>query len=338
MNVRSTVIFVVAALVAGTVVILDPFDEREQEGPGKPWFYQVSVDEIETIAVTHDGQRIKFVRSTPHRFLFEDPSGVPPDETRFGGIPLLASGPRAKRELSPSSDLVEARSEYGLQEPETTISLGLSAGRSLEFRLGDKTSDGRHHYGEVAGLPGLFLIASSWGDVLARLADEPPLPKWYVERDPEDIVQLNLSLRDVRSDASVLRFRNIDGEWTVRHTATGDDAKPVDIERWSEIMPLLRRPADISVSKLEVEDSAYSDFGIDDDSSTIELRFLGMSTGGTEFIDRLTLKIGDKTQDGRRYYAMVHGSDDQQPVLAVSSEWVDRLLGLFDNIPYAADQ
>ena len=63
---------------------------------------------------------------------------------------------------------------------------------TLEIRLGGLTSDGSHQYGQIDRSPNVYLVDSSWGEVLARLAEDPPLPKWYVERDLEDVVGLNL--------------------------------------------------------------------------------------------------------------------------------------------------
>ena len=336
MNLKPTLIMVALALAAGVVVIFNPLAQEEDEEPAAPWFYRVPPEDIETIEVTHDGRSVKFVRTVSRTYVFEDPEGVPASDTRFGGIPLLVSGPRAKRDLTVAEGAIGSRSQYGLDDPGTIVQVGLAGGRDLEFRLGRKTSDGRHHYGEVVGLPQLYLIASSWGDVLARLVTEPPFPRWYVERSPETIVEVNLYLGDPEDGATPhLGFRQEGGEWSVRTGQNDAEARPLDAQRWAEILPLLGRPTTISVAVPPMGDRSHAAFGITGDSSVIEIRFQSETERGTEFIDALALRIGGKTPDNRGYYAMVLGDEREPPVLRVDATWAETLLGLFDDVPYA---
>ena len=78
----------------------------------------------------------------------------------------------------------------------------------MKFRLGDKTTNDRNHYGQIEGFPQLFLIADSWGNVLSRLAEDIPYPKWYTYRDPLTIDELNILPENIDEDNQAsLKFK-----------------------------------------------------------------------------------------------------------------------------------
>ena len=257
MHLRLTAVVAALALVAAAVVVLDPFREQDEPGAGRPWFYRIAPEEIESIEILHGEGHVRFLRVSESAFVFVDPPGLPPDRVRFSGVPLLVSGPRAKRELPLDSAASGLSDQYGLDDPRTVVRVGVAGKEDLEFRLGRETSDGAHQYGQVSGVAALHLIASSWGEVLARLAEEPPLPKWYVKRSPEEIVELNLYRDGPRPDVPPsLRFNKSEGAWTVGR-GVGETARPVDAERWSDLLPLLSGAPDISVIALEAGEARY---------------------------------------------------------------------------------
>ena len=71
-----------------------------------------------------------------------------------------------------------------------------------------------------------------------------------------------------------------------------------------------------------------------DSSNTFEIRFSGTSDSGTRYTDGYLLRLGDKTEDGKHYYAKNESDFIRQPVLILDAEWVETILGLFDDIPY----
>ena len=323
------------ALVAAVVVVLDPFRVQDEPGAGLPWFYRIAPEEIESIEILHGEGHVRFLRVSESAFVFADPPGIPPDRVRFSGVALLVSGPRAKRELPLDSAASGLSDQYGLDDPRTVVHVGIAGKEDLEFRLGRETSDGVHQYGQVSGVAALHLIASSWGEVLARLVEEPPLPKWYVKRSPEEVVELNLYRDGSRPDVSPsLRFNESEGAWTVGR-GVGETARPVDAGRWSDLIPLLSGPPDISVITLEAGEARY---GFTEDPPAIELRFLNESPRGTPFVDSVRWSIGGKTPDGLSYYAMVDAEGPLGPVLAIDAEWTETLMRLVDKPPYAEDR
>ena len=256
MNVRVTIALVVVAIAVGAVVYFNPFQPDPEPRDDSPWFFQLAEEDIQSIEVIHrvengeDDQAVKtvsFVKTSPEHYLWEfvDPQGIPPDRNRWGGITLLLSGPKTRRDLTPQSIIIEDPAEYGLDDPATVVKVGLTLDRDLEFRLGHETTDGYHHYGQVIGFPQLFIIADSWGDVIARLAAEPPIPRWYIEHTPEDIVEVNVHDGPrFGDDTTTLTFDyDEDDGWTVQLRPTDEEKRPVDTERWAEVQKLLGRPA-----------------------------------------------------------------------------------------------
>lgn len=313
------------------------FEAVEKKADKSPWFYQVSEDDIQTIAVRHHDKDVSFYKTELRTWAFTDPEGIPPSHQRWGGVTLLLSGPGTRRDLTAALPTIDDPAQYGLDSPDTIVDVGLTANRSLQFRLGDLTTDGRHHYGQVSGFPDLFLIASSWGDVISRLAGEPPVPKWGVERDPSIIVELNVYRGDPTAEATdgvsfIQDYKT--GAWTTIDSRLGPEEYNLDLDVWSPYIAMVPGP-DISVAEPAVDDYDYSPWGIEDDSRAIEIRFSGTTERGTRFTDGVLLRLGDKSDDGAVYYAKSESNFARQPVLALDAEWVDAFLDLSEDVPTA---
>ena len=334
MSVRLTMALVVAAIAVGIVVYINPFEGDEESRERSPWFYNVAMEDIDVVSITHDGKSIKLQRGEGRVWEFEDPAGIPPLTDRWSGMTLLLSGPRTRRDLSATKITIDDPAQYGLDNPKTIIDVGLSEGRTVQFRLGDPTTNGRHRYGQVIGFDELFLITAGWGDVLGRLATEPPIPAWYIERDPETITEISVFLSKPESEnPSILRFKQKDGSWMVRDFRTDEEDLPVDSEQWAEFIPLLGGPPNLTVADIRVEDNDYAPYGIFDDSRAIEIRFPAKKDE-LEYNDGVLFVIGSKTPDERWYYGRSGNIARRQAVFLVDVEWTDTLFGLYDAIPY----
>ena len=311
--------------------------EEERKIP-EPWFYQVHVDDMTSIQIYHLGASASFVKTKSDSWAFDMPELIPPDHNRWGGIDFILGGPQTRRDLSETTILIEDPAEYGLDNPHTVVTIGLTLNRSVQFSLGNKTTDGEHHYGKVTGFPQLFLIADTWGDVIGRLATEPPYPKWYVKRDLETIDEVSIfpKSEDAATDTSQLRFSNNgDGTWELIKFSVSDDAFPVDMEKWASVEPLITGPEGVSVELHRVEDRDYSPWELGDNSASIEIRFKTISEKGTTFINGALLIIGKKDPAGNFYYGMPGNDSLIQPVLKLPAGWVEPLMALYDNPPYA---
>ena len=338
----------------GAVAKYTPFATQEERTEKSPWFYQVSFEDIISIEVNAEGNTERFIKNDRDAWVLERLDGIPPSHTRWGGIVLLVSGPQTRRDLTsgPSgfqADFSTVRptfedpAEFGLDDPTLVVRLGLTADRSLEFRLGDKTTDGNHHYGEVIGFNELFLVADIWGEVLARLANEPPLPKWWVYREPETITEVNIYVAaSDGAEGPFLRLQQEDGEWFARNFETDEENRPLNAERLAEFLPLLGGPRDFAVEEYRVRSRDFLDWGMEFkgtnqpyEGSSIEIRFSGETERGTRFIDGVLFAFGNLTEDGTHYYATPVSDLAATPLVKIKAEWADALFELIENVPYA---
>lgn len=147
--------------------------EPEPEEPPPPQFYEIEEEDIESIRLASQGKEVSFVKGSEGYFHFDAVDGPQVDMQRWGGIPLLLSGPRSQRLLT---EKAESLAPYGLDRPSLVITVGLTGGADFGILVGDKTPDGQKHYVMMRGFDSVFLIDASWGDVLARLVAEPPFP------------------------------------------------------------------------------------------------------------------------------------------------------------------
>ena len=197
-----------------------------------------------------------------------------------------------------------------------------------QIKLGDLTTDGKNHYGQVSGYDQLFLITSTWGSVLSQLVTEPPLPKWFVQRNPDDILELSV----IRSshhggDSSWVQYKIRKGEWTVQNHDHDLNWVGLQMDRWQvEGMPLLAGPLDQKVVQNHVDD--FTPYGIFEKSTAIHLRFAGLTSRGTEYEDGVIYRIGEMSEDGAGYYARTEEGELDQPLLLLPADWVDAVLAL----------
>lgn len=341
MSLKITIGLLVIAVAVGVVAYINPFKSEEERVDKTPWFYQVAQEDIKAIEVTHLDKHVRFVK-TGRAWAFEEPTslaGFPPAWEIFQGTELILSGPRTQRDLTIAAATIDNPTQYGLDDPRTIVDVELTVDRHLRFKLGDLTANGEFYYGEVVGFPQLYLVVKIWGDVVARLANELPLPAWYVKRDIEDIVSASIFREDLEPETgtAIMEFLQEDGVWFVRDYRTSEtvpDRRPVDPERWNPVIPLLQGSPNIKVENMRVEDEDYSRWGIDEEvSSAIEIRFPDESDYGTVFLEHMSLLIGDKTPDGTGYYALWESDQFFRPTIIVDAEWVETLFGLFDDPP-----
>lgn len=341
MNLKFTGILVLLAIVVGGVVYVNPFANEEVVEPKSPWFYQLSEDDISTIEVSHLADSVGFYKTEAGTWSFDDPDEIPPDFRRWGGITLLLSGPQTKRDLTAVKATIDDPAQYGLDSPDTIVNVGLTAGRTLEFRLGDPTPDGGHHYAQVIGFDELFTIANAWGEVISRLATEHPIPKWYIKRDVNSIVEFNIFQGDptkLSSPVVSFKYNRQDGQWSVFKSIEDESERPVDPDRWEQLRPLIAGSPEIRVHVPRVDDRDYTPWGIVDTSPTIEIRFSGISPRGARFTDGVLLRMGNKSEDGTGYYAKSESSILAQPIILMDTDWTEAVLELYENPPYATDE
>lgn len=320
MSFRTTILIVLIGVVVGVVVlVVKPFQSTPEGVPAPPWFYNVSMEDISRVEVEYRGEEMSFVQNEEGIWVFNDPPDVPVDRARWGGLTLLLSGPQARRLLVESTNVPE---QYGLDIPETIIKVSLTGERSIQVRLGDQTVNGSEHYSQVGGFPQVFLIDSSWGNVLSRLVTEPPFPAWYLRLTPESIVGLQL----LQGDKEVNYKFSDDIGWYV----DDENKTPVDEERWAALLPLLGKPS-IHVAEYIVDDPAT--YGISEDSITAIIKYIIGMEGTIEIRKTVEITLGSRSPDGSDFYAQGQQFDG---IILIEAEWGETIRRLLENPPYAS--
>ncbi len=178
MRLRNTL--VLAAILVGLAAYFYVSRIPEPTPPVEPMPYAwlVSDEELQNIVVRlpHEGKSEAFVKHADRFWYFDDPPGPKVDMKRWGGgIPLILSGPGAKRIIA--EDATEEKlTEFGLTQPQMELTLTLENEDIIEVSVGDSTPDGGTYYVKTQYSNNVYLVDYSWYDVLERLVKEPPYP------------------------------------------------------------------------------------------------------------------------------------------------------------------
>ena len=121
MNLKTTSALIVLAAIAVIVYLFNPFAQEEEKKPPKPWFYQVSVDDMTSIQITHKEKSESFVKTPSDTWAFDWDVLIPPNHNRWGGIDFILGGPQTKRDLTETTTLIEDPAQYGLDNPHTCL-------------------------------------------------------------------------------------------------------------------------------------------------------------------------------------------------------------------------
>ncbi len=316
MNLKTTIALILLATVAGFIVLfINPFEKSAEPEQTPPWFYNVSSDDIERIEIRSQGSTVSFTKVSPGRWRFEDPEDIPVDPERWGGVPTLLSGPQSQRLLYQS---VDDLAPFGLVEPTTIVDVTLDSGQVLEVRLGDETPDGAAHYSQMGGFPQIFLIDSSWGRVLSRIATEPPIPKWYILERTQRISSIEVSY-----EGAEVAFEKDENGWQFK------DGGVIASDRWSEVLSLLDISSLLGVVEDQVNDP--SSYGINDESSFISLRWKATTERGVEYTDTISFVLGDESPEDNGRFVYVDGYGI---VLLLDTHWAEVLSRLAEDPPY----
>ena len=319
MNTPATgILLVVLALIAGIWFFVFKVGDEPREPSDAFWFYKVAEADIETISIKTESVEQSFSIRDGLGWYFTGEQQPQVDLSRWGGVTLVLSGPRARRVLTEGVDDLKI---YGLDPPSTTLGLHLRGDRKLTMYLGDLTPDGSGYYATQEDDDNLYVIESVWGKVLRRLAFEPPYPHWFYRFDSSRVLYLAVTKGEKTSDfvkdgASFASWRFAD-----------PDRSPIDPIRWAEIVPLLDGPPSLGILKEKIDD--LGEYGLLVPESTIIVEYLppeGIEGANWEVL----LEVGDLIEDGSGYYAKATG---QPNLLTIDVHWYETLERLVDERP-----
>lgn len=323
MSIRTTfVLLVVLLLVAGYFLFAEskPSTTALQQGQDAPWFYTAAMEDIRHITIQTGAAKAAFFQTEPGSWFFDEPKDLPVDLARWGGVTLLLGGPQTRRLIA---DTVERENtpSFGLDKPSTTIDVALTGDRKLRILLGATTPNGVSHYAMREGDPRLYLVDASWGQVLTRLALEPPYPEWFWKVPPQRVRFLAVT----HGEKTVQFTQEFSGEWRF---AT-DERTPVDEARWKSVLPALAGPPSLRVLEQKIDDFGKFDLLKPAARITVEVE---PPRGIEESRRSIQLEVGGRLSDGSGYYAKMVGFP---LLLFVDAPWYDTMLGLALDPPIA---
>ena len=251
MNVRLTILLAVVALMIGATWAIIEFTDvvfREDPDPDEPWLYHIDETDITFIEVIHDGNGVQYERdSGSHQWRIIGDPDYPVFQRKWGGTPLLLSGPRVNRGLK---ETINDPAQYGLDPPESIVRVADWAGNTFEFHMGVPTPDGGNQYARLVGDDALFTVPAVWADVVNRLADEPPYGRLFDLELPE------IWVVEVEAKGSAAVYFVEGDRWLVHSgkPPVDPETSPPVSEEWFRWLTMLAAPRVDTIVDARLED------------------------------------------------------------------------------------
>ncbi|MDA0596066.1 MAG: DUF4340 domain-containing protein [Chloroflexi bacterium] len=328
MNLRFLLVLVTVlsfVSIGVTFIVTNPSVVIKEPDP--PFFYTLAPDDLRNISID-TGEKVSSwsLREDVHRWYFDGLENIPADLFRWGGITQLLGGPRTQRVLAQSIDDI---SLYGLDDPSAEFKVTLRDASSVTLILGNLTPDGENNYARVEGFPQLVLVDSSWGQVLERLVNDPPYPEWFysLTGDPRELI-----LFDNNEVLRAYGYERDTDTWTICDVPLTTDpctgSVLADGDALMTELEFFGNPQIGGAVALNLEnDVDYIPYGTILESPYIAVRIENRNPD-TNVIEvrRLTMTIGDLTDNGANRFAVANETSD---VIKIDAEWADRILDLF---------
>jgi hypothetical protein len=328
MNLRFLLVLVTVlsfVSIGVTFIVTNPSVVIKEPDP--PFFYTLAPDDLRNISID-TGEKVSSwsLREDVHRWYFDGLENIPADLFRWGGITQLLGGPRTQRVLAQSIDDI---SLYGLDDPSAEFKVTLRDASSVTLILGNLTPDGENNYARVEGFPQLVLVDSSWGQVLERLVNDPPYPEWFysLTGDPRELI-----LFDNNEVLRAYGYERDTETWTICDVPLTTDpctgSVLADGDALMTELEFFGNPQIGGAVALNLEnDVDYIPYGTILESPYIAVRIENRNPD-TNVIEvrRLTMTIGDLTDNGANRFAVANETSD---VIKIDAEWADRILDLF---------
>lgn len=317
MNVRLTILLVVVVAIAGgawAVIEFSGIVSRGEAPADKPWLYHIDEGDITYISVAHGGPPVEYRRDAGSRqwMILGEPE-YPVFAHRWGGTPLLLSGPRVNRGLK---ETIGDPAQYGLEPPASVVRVADWAGNTVEFHMGSPTPDGANQYARLVGDNALYTLPASWADVVNRLADDPPYGRLF------DLDVGVITAVQVTAGQSTAVYYLDAGQWLAQPGPPPADpaASSPASDEWPQWLTTLAAPRIDQVIEQQVrerDEEKLAEYGLDNPAVRVVLARRGQST--IEFL------LGNDAP-GDRYYARTVNNNDER-IYAIKKS---RLQGIAD--------
>ena len=332
MNLRLLLVLIILVSLSSIVVtfiVTDQTIDRVSGGP--PFFYTLPGDSIARVDIESPAGTMAFeLDEVENYWIFAGDPTMPVDRARWNGVTTLLGGPRSQRELEASFG---NPSLYGLETPDTIVTIGLKDGSSVRLFLGDETPDRAGNYAQLEGFPQLVLVSSAWGEVLNGLIANPPTPKWQYTLNVSEVTEVVFLIEN-----EVVGGLAVDVDTDIWHICDmplqGDKVCEGDqsIDK-SVVMGPLRTFADpqfIGVEEVgDTSDDVQAQYGLTQNSPYATVRFEVEIQPGLRQANQISITLGDITPDGTGMYAL---ANEQPDVIVIDAAW-GRLIRDFFDLP-----
>jgi hypothetical protein len=324
-------ILVSLSSIVVTFIVTDQSIERVSGGP--PFFYTIPETDIVRLDIDSPTGVMAFELDQENNYwIFAGDETMPVDRQRWNGITTLLGGPRSQRELESSFG---DPSLYGLETPDTSVTIGLKDGSFVRLFLGDETPDRSGNYARIEGFPQLVLVSSAWGEVLNRLIADPPIPQWRFDLNVADVTEVVFLVENEVVGALAL---NIDTDiWHVCNLPLEGDAvcdgdQDIETSVVVDQLNVFADPKFIGVKEVgDTTDDVQAEYGINAESPYATVRFEVEIQQGLRQANQISITLGDLTEDGKGMYAL---ANEQPDVVVVDAEWGQSIREFF-NLPSA---
>ena len=320
MNLRLSVLLVVVLLIFGGTFLVIRLTDSPTPTEREPWLFRIDESTIAHIQIAHAGAVIDYDKKpgTIDWQIQGDPD-FPVFTPKWGGTPLLLSGPRVNRVLS---EEIENPAAFGLEPPETIVRVSDQVGNTFEFHMGIPTPDGNNQYARLVGDSALFTVPSTWAQVVNRLATEPPFGRLY----DLDIAQVRVVEVSHENTTTTYFLDESVGRWFVAPEDL-DEGEPIPVSaEWLDSLSLLGGPRVDELLAHGVDDPAK--YGFDPPVTKVIVARRG--AGPVEF------HLGDLTPDGEHRYARVFNTGDQN-LYSIRTTRIDTIGPLATDPPFSTE-
>jgi hypothetical protein len=330
LNLRLLLVLLILVSISSIVVTFIVTDQSIQRvSGGPPFFYTIPETDIVRLDIGSPTGVMAFELDQENNYwIFGGDETMPVDRQRWNGITTLLGGPRSQRELESSFG---DPSLYGLETPDTSVTIGLKDGSFVRLFLGDETPDRSGNYARIEGFPQLVLVSSAWGEVLNGLIADPPIPQWRYDLNVADVTEVVFLVENEVVGALAL---NIDTDiWHVcnlplRGDAVCDGDQNIETSVVLDHLNVLADPQFIGVKEVgNITDDVQAEYGINSESPYATVRFEVEIQQGLRQANQISITLGDLTEDGKGMYAL---ANEQPDVVVIDAEWGQSIREFFD--------
>jgi len=329
-NLRLLLLLVILVSLSSIVVTFVVTDQTvERVSIRLPFFYTLPESDIRRVEIVSPSGVMAFeLDMVENYWIFEGDDAMPVDQKRWSGITTLLGGPRSQRQLESSFG---EPALYGLEDPSTTVTIGLANGSSVRLLLGDVTPDRSGNYAQLEGFPQLVLVSSSWGEVLSSLISNPPIPQWRYELNVADVTEALFFIDNEVVGGFGLNLKT--DTWRVCDLPLSGDAVcdgDLDLEDSTVLDPvrIFAAPEFIGVEEVGlITDKVQALYGLTTESPYATVRYEIELQPGLRQANSVSITLGDLTPDGTGMYAM---ANEQADVVVIDAEWGKQVREIFD--------